>query len=104
MTSNAFVLQGVVKRFKKRVIRREYTTIKTELVRILTGQRRAFEPWNFIEALKGIDLVVPRGSTIGIIGRNGSGKSTLRGERASDYLQHSGASGWRCRCRRSQPR
>ncbi len=77
MTSNAFVLQGVVKRFKKRVIRREYTTIKTELVRILTGQRRAFEPWNFIEALKGIDLVVPRGSTIGIIGRNGSGKSTL---------------------------
>ena len=74
---NAFVLKGVVKRFKKRTIRREYTTVKTELVRILTGKRKAFEPWNFIEALKGIDLVIPAGCTIGLIGRNGSGKSTL---------------------------
>jgi lipopolysaccharide transport system ATP-binding protein len=74
---NAFVLKGVIKRFKKRHVRREYTTVKTELVRILTGQRRAFEPWNFIEALKGVDLVIPKGCTIGIVGRNGSGKSTL---------------------------
>ncbi len=74
---NAFVLEKVVKRFKKRVTRREYTTLKTELVRLLTGQQRPFEPWNWIEALKGVDLVVPKGSTIGIIGRNGSGKSTL---------------------------
>ncbi|MBS1153260.1 MAG: rfbB1, partial [Myxococcaceae bacterium] len=77
MSDNAFVLKGVIKRFKKRVIRREYTTIKTELVRILTGKRKAFEPWNFIEALKGVDLVIPKGCTIGIVGRNGSGKSTL---------------------------
>ena len=77
MSTDAFVLKGVVKRFKKRVIRREYTTVKTELIRLLTGKRKAFEPWNFIEALKGIDLVVPRGCTIGIVGRNGSGKSTL---------------------------
>jgi lipopolysaccharide transport system ATP-binding protein len=77
VSPNAFVLKGVAKHFKKRSVRREYTTVKTELLRILTGQRKALEPWNYIEALKSIDLVVPKGRTIGIVGRNGSGKSTL---------------------------
>jgi lipopolysaccharide transport system ATP-binding protein len=73
---DAIVIRNVVKNFRKSTIRREYTTIKSELVRWLTGKRDKGGK-TFIEALRGIDLVIPRGKTVGIIGRNGSGKSTL---------------------------
>ncbi|NRD53176.1 ABC transporter ATP-binding protein [Corallococcus sp. AB018] len=73
---DAIVLRNVVKSFRKSTIRREYTTIKSELIRLLRGQRDT-DGKSMIEALRGIDLVVPRGKTVGIIGRNGSGKSTL---------------------------
>jgi lipopolysaccharide transport system ATP-binding protein len=74
--ADAIVIRNVIKRFKKSTIRREYTTFKTELVRWLTGKRVKAEQ-SYIEALRGIDLSIPRGRTVGIIGRNGSGKSTL---------------------------
>ena len=73
----AIELKGVAKVFKKTSRRREFTTLKSELVRILTGRRRVIEPSWQIEALSQVDLVIPRGQTVGIIGRNGSGKSTL---------------------------
>lgn len=73
---NAIELRGVTKSFKKHAVKREYTSFKTEFVRWLTG-RRAEEKPQLIEALRGVDLTVPRGATIGIVGRNGSGKSTL---------------------------
>lgn len=75
--SNAIVIDNVTKHFQKRNRRNEITTLKSEVVRLLKGQRRLKEPSTHIEALKGMNLVVPRGTTMGIVGRNGSGKSTL---------------------------
>jgi lipopolysaccharide transport system ATP-binding protein len=77
MALPAIELEGVGKVFKKTSRRREFTTLKSELVRILTGRRQLIEPAWQIEALTQVDLTIPRGQTVGIIGRNGSGKSTL---------------------------
>jgi lipopolysaccharide transport system ATP-binding protein len=76
---DAIVLQGVVKSFKKTSRRKEITTLKSELVRALTLRRRAAadEPSQVISALTGVDLRIPRGKTVALVGRNGSGKSTL---------------------------
>lgn len=73
----AITLKQVTKYFKKTTLRREYTTLKSELVRIISGKRKVFEPAMHIQALKGVDATIPKGATVGIIGRNGSGKSTL---------------------------
>jgi lipopolysaccharide transport system ATP-binding protein len=73
---DAIVMQDVVKSFRKRTIRGEYTTFKSELLSWLRGKRQAREAGR-ITALRGINLTIPRGKTVGIIGRNGSGKSTL---------------------------
>lgn len=73
---DAIVIREVTKRFRKRTINREYTTFKSELVNLILRKGKK-DRSHWIEVLKGIDLTVPKGKTIGIIGRNGSGKSTL---------------------------
>ncbi|MBN8228234.1 ABC transporter ATP-binding protein [Corallococcus macrosporus] len=77
-TEDAIVIQDVVKNFRKKTIRGEYTTFKSELVRWLRGQRNAAsQGGRFIESLRGVNLRIPKGQTVAILGRNGSGKSTL---------------------------
>lgn len=73
---NAIEIRNLSKSFKKSAIRREYTSFKTEIVAWLRGKRKS-DRTTQIEALKDIDLDIPKGKTVGIVGRNGSGKSTL---------------------------
>ncbi len=75
-SQDAIVIRDVVKSFRKKTIRGEYTTFKSELVRWLRGQRQPKQKL-FIDGPARHQPRIPKGKTVGIIGRNGSGKSTL---------------------------
>jgi lipopolysaccharide transport system ATP-binding protein len=75
--SDAIVVKNLSKTFRKSTVRREYTTLKSEVVRWLKRQKRPDAPTASIHALRDVSLVVPQGKTFGLVGRNGSGKSTL---------------------------
>jgi ABC-type polysaccharide/polyol phosphate transport system ATPase subunit len=71
---DAVLLDRVSKRFQKLVLRSGYTTLKTALTNLRSNGSRAPA---YLEALTDVSLVIPHGTTLGILGRNGTGKSTL---------------------------
>jgi len=86
MSEVAIELQHVSKRFKRTVLKSNYVTLKDFLLR----KRRVPKKGRYIEVLNDISLTVPRGKTVGIIGKNGSGKSTLLKLIAGIYRPDSG--------------
>jgi lipopolysaccharide transport system ATP-binding protein len=71
----AIELREVAKRYWRHSHRPTATTLKSYLLRDLWSRRRVDA--DAIWALRGVNLDVESGTTLGVIGRNGSGKSTL---------------------------
>jgi ABC-type polysaccharide/polyol phosphate transport system ATPase subunit len=69
----AITARGITKRF--RIYHRRSTSIKHRVVQALS--RKAGDAYEEFNALDGVNLDVPRGQCLGILGRNGAGKSTL---------------------------
>jgi len=86
MNDSAIEVSHVSKRFKRTILKNNYVTLKD----ILLHKRRIPKRGRFTEVLDDISLVVPRGKTVGIIGKNGSGKSTLLKLIAGIYRPDSG--------------
>lgn len=67
---------AVSKRFRRSTLRKgSYTTIKTALLNLLLGRSKA--EGSFTQAISNFTARIPKGASLGIIGKNGSGKSTL---------------------------
>jgi len=69
-------LRGISKRFDVPVGAAS-TTLKERVISALTGLRATRIRPHGLDVLRGINLEIPSGAVLGLVGRNGSGKSTL---------------------------
>lgn len=70
----AIDIVNLSKRFRRHTIRGHYTTLKSSF---LSWFKTKSAKGSFTKVLENITLRIPKGSSVGIIGKNGSGKSTL---------------------------
>ena len=72
---NAIELTNASKVYRRFAHRRQFATLKSAL--LSRSLVRDLRPEETFAALTNVTVSVPRGQTLGVIGRNGSGKSTL---------------------------
>jgi ABC-type polysaccharide/polyol phosphate transport system ATPase subunit len=81
MTRHVIEIDNVTKAFKKHSRRHQFLTLKSTLIKDLWKLKKSTiersDTDDHFWALKGINVKVEKGETIGFIGSNGSGKSTL---------------------------
>lgn len=63
------------KRFKRKTLKSGYTTIKSSLLNFWRKDDGGQE--NHTTVIDGLTMRIPKGASVGVIGKNGSGKSTL---------------------------
>src|SRR5690349_11238413 len=73
--TNAIELTNASKVYRRFAHRRQFATLKSAL--LSRSLVRDLRPEETFAALTNVTVSVPRGQTLGVIGRNGSGKSTM---------------------------
>jgi ABC-type polysaccharide/polyol phosphate transport system ATPase subunit len=73
--ANAIELTNASKVYRRFAHRRQFATLKSAL--LSRSLVRNLRPDETFTALNNVTVSVPRGQTLGVIGRNGSGKSTM---------------------------
>lgn len=93
MSEYAVEVRGLTKKFRRYRQVQQYGTFKGMLVqwgRSLLGRTTQSGDADKFAVLENIDLLVPKGRSIGLIGRNGCGKSTLLRLMAGIYWPDAG--------------
>jgi len=90
MTGNdAIVVDNISKRFRLMTIPKQ-ASFKEAIVK-MEFLKRTRRKERYVEAVRHVSFHVPRGSTLGLIGRNGSGKTTLMRLLAGVYKPDAGS-------------